>query len=308
VSDGLEAVQKAEELQPDLIVLDIGLPTLNGIEVARRIHTLSPKSKILFLSQESSAPVVQEALSLGGSGYVVKPDARSELPTAVNAVLRGETFVSRLARHNLTGLSRAFAAESTLRNRVLASRSLQNIESAHRHEAQFYSDDSRFLEGFTQFVGATLKAGNAVIVVATESHREGLLPRLQAYGLDTAAAVEQGRYVSLDAADTLSKFMVNGQPDSVQFLRVVSDLIVSAAKAAKGEPPRVAACGECAPLLWAQGNAEAAIRLERLWNEIGKTYEVSILCGYPLGSLHGEQGTHSILQRICAEHSTVYSR
>jgi DNA-binding NarL/FixJ family response regulator len=75
VSDGLEAVQRAEELQPDLIVLDIGLPSLNGIEAARRIRKLSPKSKILFVSQESSADVVQEALSLGALGYVVKAHA-----------------------------------------------------------------------------------------------------------------------------------------------------------------------------------------------------------------------------------------
>jgi len=75
--DGLEAVQRAEQLQPDLIVLDIGLPSLNGIEVARRIRKISPESKILLLSQQSSAEVVQEALSTGAHGYVVKTDARS---------------------------------------------------------------------------------------------------------------------------------------------------------------------------------------------------------------------------------------
>ena len=94
ISDGLEAVQKAEELQPDLIVLDIGLPGLNGIEAARRIRKLSPKSKILFASQESSADIVQQALSSGGLGYVVKAHAGSELLTAVEAVLRNEQFVS----------------------------------------------------------------------------------------------------------------------------------------------------------------------------------------------------------------------
>ena len=71
-SDGLEAVQKAEELQPDLILLDVGLPSLSGIEAARRIRKLSPKSKILFVSQESSADVVQEALRIGALGYVAK--------------------------------------------------------------------------------------------------------------------------------------------------------------------------------------------------------------------------------------------
>ena len=94
LSDGLEAVQKTKELQPDLILLDIGLPSLNGIEVARQIRKLTPKSKILFVSQESSADVVREALGTGAQGYVVKSDAGRELLEGVNAVLRGERFVS----------------------------------------------------------------------------------------------------------------------------------------------------------------------------------------------------------------------
>jgi DNA-binding NarL/FixJ family response regulator len=93
-SDGLEAVQKAEELKPDLILLDIGLPRLNGIQAARQIRKLAPSSKILFLSQESSADVVQEALDLGAMGYVVKAYAGSELLAAVEAVCQGRRFVS----------------------------------------------------------------------------------------------------------------------------------------------------------------------------------------------------------------------
>ncbi|HXY52826.1 MAG TPA: response regulator transcription factor [Terriglobales bacterium] len=108
VSDGLEAVQKAQELQPDLVLLDIGLPKLNGIETARRIRTLCPASKILFVSQEGSADVVQEALRLGAGGYVVKADAGSELLTAVNAVLRGERFIGgRFAGLDFFGVSLA---------------------------------------------------------------------------------------------------------------------------------------------------------------------------------------------------------
>ena len=92
VCDGQEAVQKAVELKPDLILLDIGLPTLKGIEAARQIRKFAPESKIVFVSQESSADVVQEALSLGTCSYVVKSQAQSDLLAAVDAVLEGRQF------------------------------------------------------------------------------------------------------------------------------------------------------------------------------------------------------------------------
>ena len=92
-SDGIEAVHKAKELQPDLILLDLGLPSLNGIEAAQRIRNLAHDSKILFLSQESSPDAVQEALSLGALGYVKKAFAGTELLIAVESVLQGKQFV-----------------------------------------------------------------------------------------------------------------------------------------------------------------------------------------------------------------------
>jgi DNA-binding NarL/FixJ family response regulator len=91
VSDGLEAVQVAGQLQPDLILLDIGLPKLNGIEAARRIRKLCPQSKIVFLSQETSADVIEEALNSGGTGYVIKANAGSELLDAIDAITDGRT-------------------------------------------------------------------------------------------------------------------------------------------------------------------------------------------------------------------------
>ena len=103
-SDGLDAVHKSEELKPDLILLDLGLPRLNGMEAARRIRRLVPNAKILFVSQESDTDIVQEALSLG-SGYVAKLAVASDLIAATKAVLRGELFISGiLARNLLRGL------------------------------------------------------------------------------------------------------------------------------------------------------------------------------------------------------------
>jgi DNA-binding NarL/FixJ family response regulator len=95
VSNGLEAVQKAKESQPDLIVLDIGLPKLNGIEAAPSIRRVAPESKILFLSANRSSEVAAAALNAGGNGYVVKSDGTSELLMAVETVLQGKRFVSR---------------------------------------------------------------------------------------------------------------------------------------------------------------------------------------------------------------------
>ena len=232
-SDGLEAVQKAEELQPDLILLDIGLPSLDGIEVARQIRQLSPNSKILFVSQESSAEMVQEALSTGAQGYVVKSDAGKELLEGVNAVLRGDRFVGkRYAGYDLIGTSDRPDPESVRRNEGLAQREDQNAGITGRHELGLYSNDEAFLGGSTDFIMAALKVGKAVILVATDLHQRGLLQRLQARGMDVAALVDQKRYISLDVADSPPTFMVDDLPDPIRLAKAVRDPIVEAAKAA----------------------------------------------------------------------------
>lgn len=97
-SDGPEAVQKAKDLTPDLILLDIGLPKLNGIEVARQIRKLVPQSKILFLSGLHDPDIVREAMRTGASSYVVKLDAASELTKAIEDILRGKQYVSSRIR------------------------------------------------------------------------------------------------------------------------------------------------------------------------------------------------------------------
>lgn len=96
--DGPEAIQKAKELKPALILLDVGLPKLNGIEAARRIRQLSPTSKIVFLSADNSADVVQVALSTGAHGFVHKACAQCELLPAIDAILRGGQFVSNTSK------------------------------------------------------------------------------------------------------------------------------------------------------------------------------------------------------------------
>jgi len=99
-SDGLEAVQKAEELKPDLILLDVGLPTLYGIEASHQISKVVPNSKILFVTQNNDADVARAAIGNSARGYVLKVDANRELLSAVEAVLHGERYVSAGVNHD----------------------------------------------------------------------------------------------------------------------------------------------------------------------------------------------------------------
>ncbi|HKR83923.1 MAG TPA: response regulator transcription factor [Terriglobales bacterium] len=192
VSDGREAVQKAEQLQPDLILLDIGLPTLNGIEAARKIRAHNPQAKILFVSEQRSEEIAREALNTG-SGYVVKSCAARDLFPAMKAVLEGRRFVSAVVNGSNFTQPKGEWSQS-------------NGETAgSRHEVNCYPDKTTFVEGFARFVGIALKKG-AVVVLASESHRVDILQRLKSEGVDVATAIEQNRYFPLDIPDGFHTF------------------------------------------------------------------------------------------------------
>ena len=302
-SDGLEAVQNAGELKPDLVILDIGLPTVNGIEAARRILRILPACKILFLTQESSAVMVQEALSFGPLGYVVKVRAAADLPRAIETVCQGRRFVSQgLSEHDLDTPMNTAPAD-ILRPQPRVSLAPEN-EVTRRHDVAFYSDNASLVTGLTRFILDALKIGKPVILIATEPHRKGVLLQLLACGVDLASAMEQGLFRALDSEETLARFMVNDLPDPAQFRKVASDLFATAAKAAQTEGLGVAACGECAPVLWQQGKADAAIQVERLWDDVARSSNVDTLCTYVTENLPCEPDPH-VYSKICAQHTAV---
>jgi DNA-binding NarL/FixJ family response regulator len=283
-SDGLEAVQKAEELQPDLVLLDIGLPKLNGIEVVKRVSKVAPGARLLIVSSEPSVDVVRVALRVGALGYVHKSRTRTELLPAIKTVLEGRHFASREA---------AFSSKKRADDRAPC-----------RHEVRFYSDDRFILESVARFVAAALRTGNPAIVLATEPHRDGILQKLRAEGVDVDAVIQKRVFILLDAADMLSTFMVDDWPDPVRFLGGVRGLIESASASAKADGPVVAAFGEMVALLWAEGKTDAAIRLEQLWNDLTTTHDVDVLCAYPFSCFAAEQEEQSFT-RISACHSGI---
>jgi PAS domain S-box-containing protein len=172
------------------------------------------------------------------------------------------------------------------------------------HTVQFYTEDEVLLDELSRFIGTALGAGDAAIVVATASHREGLARHLKARGLDVARVAGQGRYVPLDAAQTLSEITVDGLPDWPLFADLFGGHIVRAKAAVEGDRPSIAIFGEMVALLWADGKAEAVVRLEQFWNELAKTRSFSLRCAYPIGSFYREEHGQSFIS-ICAEHSLV---
>ena len=274
VSDGRAAIEKAGALQPDVILLDIGLPGLHGLDVARQLPRIAPQSRVLFVSNESDPDVIHETLRLGARGYVHKLRCDEDLMPAIDAVLEGRRFVSSI------------------------------LEPCHhrRHEVLFCSGDAVLIEGFSRFAGASISAGHAAIVLATEPHRNSIVRTLKEAGIDIDAAIERGTCILLDAAATLETIMVNGAPDRLRFLEGLRALIDDASNATGIEFPRVAICGECVALLCANGELDAAVTIEQTGNDLVEAHDVDILCAYPLPRWRDDDLTFG---RVCAQHSAV---
>lgn len=179
-----------------------------------------------------------------------------------------------------------------------------NKKNRNVHVVQFYSEDRFLLDELSHFVGTALAAGSSAVVIATTGHEENLFHKLGSQGLHLASAIAEGRYVALDAGKTLSRFMVGDLPDVARFSEVIGEVLASAAAAAKDENHRVVAFGEMVALLWAEGKTEGAIRVEKLWNQLARTYSFSLRCAYPMQGFCREEHADSLLQ-ICAEHSGV---
>jgi PAS domain S-box-containing protein len=172
------------------------------------------------------------------------------------------------------------------------------------HVVQFYIDDEALLDSLSSFIGGALGAGQAAVVLATQAHRDGLAQRLKTRGLNTASAIQQGRYVPLDAAEILSKVAPNGSPDLSRFAEVIGKILAQAQDAAEVKESGIAVFGEMVTLLLMGGNTAAAIQLEQFWNHLAATHSFSLRCAYPMGRFeraeHGEP-----FAGICAEHTGV---
>ena len=173
------------------------------------------------------------------------------------------------------------------------------------HILQFYSQEPFLIESVARFVAGPIKEGDGAVVIATKAHAQQLQQHLEAAGIDLPGAMRQGRCVFLDAAEILSQLMAEGRPQRSQFVSVIGGAIDRARAAAGGPDRRVVTFGEMVALLWMEGNGEAAIALEKLWNELAQTHRFHLRCAYSIKGFDKPEHAEEFL-KICGEHEGIY--
>jgi anti-sigma regulatory factor (Ser/Thr protein kinase) len=169
----------------------------------------------------------------------------------------------------------------------------------HDHAVSFYRSDSEVVGEIVEFVAGALSAGECAVVVATAAHREAIGVALGRCGYEVSDERAARRYVALDAAETLARFMIDGRPDAARFEAVVGGVLDAAT--AGGKSVRV--FGEMVALLWMAGNVAGAIELESMWNDLAAVRRFSLLCAYPTAAL--DSASLQDANDVCQSHSHV---
>lgn len=174
------------------------------------------------------------------------------------------------------------------------------------HAVHFYEDDAIFIGSLSEFIGSALGGGGACLVIATEEHLRSLNDSLRANFIDTRRSASEGRFITLNAGETLSKIMVKGHPDPELFCAAIEPALWRARRKVNRDSGALVAFGEMVALLWTEGNLEAAIELEHLWNDLATRHQFSLRCGYPLGCFSSESHA-DLFRQMCEEHSEISS-
>ena len=167
------------------------------------------------------------------------------------------------------------------------------------HAVRFYDSKASLCRIVAEFLCEGLAAGQPALVIATAPHRQTLIAELRAGAVDVDALQQGGDLLLLDARQVLASFMFDGMPDRARFRTSVTTAFDRLCRGRQGCAIR--AYGEMVDVLWQDGHADAAIRLETLWNELAITHDFSLLCGYAIGSFYKDAG----MREVCAQHSHV---
>jgi signal transduction histidine kinase len=193
-------------------------------------------------------------------------------------------------------------SSASLVNALLQAPGLVREPPARSHLVQFYEDEAFLYRAVGDYLGAGLAAGESLIVIATEEHWRAFAARLAAAGHDVDEVRAAGQLTVLDARQTLDQFMVAGMPDENLFFEQVGGVVARLCAQSCHGPVR--AYGEMVDLLWREGHSAAAIRLEELWNDLGRRHSFTLLCAYVMSNFSGESHREPFAA-VCDAHSHV---
>jgi CheY-like chemotaxis protein len=259
VRSGAAAVEAASEHQPDVVVLDIAMPGLDGFQAATKIRGVSERSQIVFLSNHAGDDYVVAAMTRGASAFVPKMRMGTDLAAAVEHVCAGRTYLPS--------------------TRVL--RQWQRPAGRSCHDLHFYDDDARLIESALDYFAEALMVGDSIVAILTAPHRALLESLAGSCGVDLPALAAAGRYLNVDSHEALDGILVNGEPDTTAFNTLMGTVVDAALAAAVGPRRHVTVFGEIAPLLCARGEYELMARVEALGEAFAATRPMSLLCAYP---------------------------
>ena len=277
-SDGWQAIDLARQLDPDVIVLDINMPGLNGFQTSRALSDAGSKAPIVFLSALDADEHVGEAFRWGARGFVEKSYIARDLPSAIDHVLSGRQFLPSLT-------------------------SMFRVANGRGHAIDLHDDAATFLNRVSGYFDLALKRGDATCVIADEETREGLSQRLRSRGWDLAGPSTHNRYLLVDAGAALQRFMRNGLPDPGVLADIATELDQYRLAVTGRQTSCLTLFGNMAGSLMADGNAAAAIALEHRWTAVTKDLPFLTLCGYAPSCFPAAAPT--LWANACAEHAMV---
>jgi len=279
-TDGEAALTTCARTSPDVIVMDIAMPRLDGFQTVRRLRRTGSQAKVVFLTMHEAEEYVIEAFDCGGQGFVLKTRVQSDLASSLDHVLAGRLFVP--------SLKSLFHA----------------ADSSSGHALEIHWDSESRLDGVADFFNMALRRGDATCLIGTEPLREGIDRRLRDRDWNIGEPSGCERYVAIDAADALTRFMRGGRPDADILAELTAELDEYRLNVSEDTGGRLTIFGEMAVLLHQAGNSSAVVELEHAWNDLTSSLPFFTVCSYPAACFEAQADSEEF-SSVCAEHWAV---
>jgi CheY-like chemotaxis protein len=284
--DGIEAVEKVHQLHPDLVLMDINMPRMNGLEATRIIRRESPDCNVIIVTQNDATVAREQARGVDANGFVTKSDLiRDLLPEMGRVVMENNGSLDE---------TRNAAANGEPWCGLLTGAAPRD------HIVQLYQDQQFLNRAVCRFAAAAIANGEGVILVPTIAHWDAFRPRLESEGVDVQAAEKRGQLTIVDADNLLPTFMRDGMPDSPVFMGLAAN-VVSQARG-EGRYPKVRWWGEMVNILWERGDVAASMNLEDLFDQLAHEQDISIFCSFSMDNFNGDVHAR-MLPRLSENHS-----